>query len=73
MTKIKATIVSAALSVGVLFGYVATVTSPTEPATPGTIKRDDREVTELYCPTEDSCTPRWNTYTNTYVIVRVTP
>lgn len=49
MRNALATIVAAALSVGVLFGYVASVTA----ATSADIHRTSVRVVD--CPTEDSC------------------
>lgn len=61
MGKITTAIVSAALAVGALFGYVASVTT----ATSGQLSRPG-----LYCAEEDDCAPQYDGATGQWTIVR---
>lgn len=63
MGKISTAIVSAALAVGALFGYVAVATTSTSGGWSHGV----------YCPEEDSCTPDYDGHTNTWVIRKDTP
>lgn len=56
--KIVTALVSAALGVGALFGYVATLTAATD---------------RPYCPTEDSCTPDYDGWTNSWTVTEDRP
>lgn len=66
MAKVTAALVSAALGVGALFGYVASVTS-TRGALHGTAQ------TAVTCPTEDSCDVDYDGTHDAWVFYRTTP
>lgn len=66
MGKIASIIGTAAVGVGVLFGYVSLVTSqPTQANRVG--------VSGVYCPEEDSCVADYDGELNTWVIYEVRP
>jgi hypothetical protein len=61
MRKMIAVVFGAAVGVGALFGYVASVSVATNAAWHPVVERP-------WCPAEDSCTPDYDGSTNSWVI-----